>query len=130
MHWHLLLHTRFICANCLAFEWGQLVGQEYAIVKVLPVAGRSYAVEVTKYAVKGSEIARWSGPTTLEFINAQKETRMFTVFGTFRRERALAKAAIELEKTPREPCECGCDRIFVGNSEAMVKRMFDAEYQT
>jgi hypothetical protein len=128
MHWHLLLHTRFICANCLAYEWGQLCGQSFAIVKVLPVDDRSYVQEVCKYAVKGSEIARWSGEQVKEFVESQRKIRMFSVFGTFAKVASLARAAVEVDKVRPEPCECGCTTRLVGHSEMMVKRMFRAEY--
>lgn len=129
MHWHLLLHTKFICANCLAFEWGQLCGQSFAIVKVLPVDGKSYVQEVCKYAVKGSEIARWSGEQVLEFVESQRKIRMFSVFGSFAKVAALARAAVELDRVAPEPCTCGCPHKFFGHSKEMVQRMFRAEYQ-
>jgi len=129
MHWHLLLHTRFICANCLAFEWGQLCGQSFAIVKVLPVDNRSYVQEVCKYAVKGSEIARWTGEQVQQFVESQRKIRMFSVFGTFAKVAALARAAVELDRVKPEPCDCGCPLKFVGHSKEMVQRMFRAEYQ-
>jgi hypothetical protein len=129
MHWHLLLHTRFICANCLAFEWGQLCGQNYAIVKVLPVDDRSYVQEVCKYAVKGSEIARWSGEEIKQFVTAQKKIRMFSVFGSFARVASLARAAVEAERVRPDPCECGCQTLIVGTSEQMCQRIWNAQFK-
>lgn len=129
MHWHLLLHTRFICANCLAFEWGQLCQQSYAIVKVLAVDDRSYVQEVCKYAVKGSEIARWSGEQVKNFVEAQRKIRMFSVFGSFAKVAALARAAVEAERVRPEPCECGCAQLIVGTSEAMCQRIWHAQFK-
>lgn len=129
MHWHLLLHTRFICANCLAFEWGQLCGQSYAIVKVLPVDDQSYVQEVCKYAVKGSEIARWTGEQVKDFVEAQRKIRMFSVFGTFAKVASLARAAVEAERVRPEPCECGCQQLIVGASEQMCQRIWHAQFK-
>lgn len=128
MHWHLLLHVRYICQGCLAFEWGQLVGQHFAIVKVLPVDDRSYVQEVCKYAVKGSELAKWTGTQIEQFITAQKGTRMFTVFGHFRKLRQFARAALEMEKVEREPCVCGCTQIFAARSKDEANRIFNKIY--
>jgi hypothetical protein len=128
MHWHLLLHTRFICANCLAFEWGQLCSQSYAIVKVLPVHNRSYVQEVCKYAVKGSEIARWSGHQIKDFVEAQRKIRMFSVFGSFAKVASLARAAVEAERVRPDPCVCGCHQLIVGTSEQMCQRIWNAQF--
>ena len=128
MHWHLLLHTRFICSSCLAFEWGQLCGQSFAVVKVLPVDGKSYVQEVCKYAVKGSEISKWTGNQIKDFIEAQRRIRMFSVFGTFAKVSALAKAAVEADKVRPDPCDCGCKFVIVGDSLAMCRRSWNAQY--
>ena len=126
LHWHLLLHSRFVCHNCLAFDWGRLVNQDYAIVKVIPVAEKSYVQEVCKYAVKGSEIAKWSGDNIVNFVNATEGIRMFSVFGSFIEQRRFVKAARETQTVQRRPCECGCDQITIGRTkaEALTRRTF------
>jgi hypothetical protein len=125
LHWHLLLHCRFMCASCIAWEWGQLCGQDFAICKVIPVEEKSYVQEVCKYAVKGSELAGWSGREILEWIEAQDGIRMFSVFGKFGELARFARAQIEQRKPPPEPCDCGHCEWYAGRTEKEAFRHFE-----
>lgn len=129
LHFHLLLHTKFICANCLAFEWGQLVGQEFAIVKVIPVDDTSYLKEVCKYVVTGSELASWTPTEIWQFVQALEGTKLFRVFGTFAQVRKYAQAQLDQEKPEPIPCECGCKLKFAATSEEEATRIFMAQYK-
>lgn len=118
LHWHMLLHTKFLCQNCLAYEWGQLVGQEFAIVKVLPVDDKSYLQEVCKYVVSGSELAKWKGKEILQFVDTIRGTQQFRVFGSFRKVRQFVEEELRDQRAPRNICDCGESRCIVAESAA------------
>lgn len=128
MHWHLLLQSSFISSSELAVKWGQLVGQEFAIVKVLDVSEKSYLQEICKYAAKGSEIARWNGNQILEFVTAMRGTRMFTVFGKFIEMRKFAQAILNCEKV-ESVCDCGCGLKIFGETEQSCERQFWKQFE-
>lgn len=129
MHWHLLLHTRWLDAKQLAIEWGELVGQEFAIVKVKALVNKSYLQEVCKYTVEGSELARWTAKQILEFVEAIQKTRLFTTFGSFKQLTKYCRAVIKADKPPTEPCECGsCDKLF-SKSEWEAHRKFNRQFE-
>jgi hypothetical protein len=119
LHWHMLIQSQFIPASELSIAWGKLVGQEFAIVKVLDVSEKSYVHEICKYVAKGSDIARWSGAQILEFILALRSVRTFSTFGKFRELQKFARALLEIEKPEAERCDCGSQtKIFAPNEEA------------
>lgn len=110
MHWHLLLDAKFVDIEKVAIKYGQLVGQQYAIVKIKDVRNQEYLKEVCKYVVTGAELAGWKPELILEFILALQGTRMFSVFGSFIERRKHAKAVIKTRKVG-PLCECGCARF-------------------
>lgn len=128
MHWHLLLASPFIDASRLAVEWGGLVGQEYAIVKVKEVGEKDYLQELLKYVVEGSELAKWTPSQILEFVTALQGTRLFTTFGKFREIAKLARALAEEKREGKHACECGCTQIIVGNDESHCQRIWNKCY--
>lgn len=128
MHWHLLVQSPFIPADELAIAWGKLVGQEFAIVKVMDVTDRSYVKEVCKYAVKGAELASWKPDQILSFIQSIRSVRCFTVFGKFADVRKVAKMQLKMEQPPTLPCECGCHCKIVAPDLDTANRIFNKQY--
>lgn len=88
LHSHLLLDSPFLDVKTIARKWASLVGQDFAIVCIKDVRNKSYLSEVTKYAVKGSQLAAWTGNEIAEFIDAFTGVRTFSVFGTLFKDRA------------------------------------------
>jgi hypothetical protein len=127
MHFHLLLVTPYIDAKALSIKWGELVGQEFAIVKVMDVSERSYLKEVCKYVVTGSELAKWEPEQILQFVTALQGTRLFTVFGRFVQIRKHAALLIKREQQPRM-CACGCSAKIVGPSVEIVERAWMKQF--
>lgn len=115
LHFHILLDSQWVDAAKLSLTWGQLVGQDYAIVKVKGVTEQSYVQEVCKYVVSAQEMAKWSPEQILTFIEALAGRQMFSTFGSFRGMKKIAKLAIESEKLEEEPCACGCGQWVMGN---------------
>lgn len=109
VHFHLLVDANWVQASALAIVWGKLVGQDYAIVKVKDCRGSEYLREVTKYAVKGSELASWSADQLREFISAFSGVRFFGVFGSLFGKRTEWSEWIKAIREIKPLCECGCN---------------------
>ena len=125
MHWHLIVQASYISSGQLAIKWGKLVGQEYAIVKVMDIDEVSYLQEICKYIVKGSELASWTPEQILEFVTALDGTRCFGTFGKFRQLQKFARALIECEKPDAPSCECGNNTFIHGRDEHEARRIHD-----
>ena len=126
--WHLHTHTlcdaQWVSAADLAVEWGKLTGQEFAIVKVKDVRGEEFVREVSKYVVKGNEMAGWSAAEILEFVTAIKGKRFFFPFGSLYKLGKQIKAEIAAAKPDKRPCECGCtDFIFEDERQAVMNEI-------
>lgn len=123
LHLHALIDARWIDAKELALRWGKLVGQEFAIVKVKDVRDGSYLQEVTKYAVKSSDLASWSGEDISCFVDAFKGVRTFGVFGSLFGVRAQFQEWIASLELKSETCECGCShfKILTPNQLAEIE---------
>jgi hypothetical protein len=109
LHAHILVDADWVDAVQLAQQWAKIVGQDFAIVKVKDVRGKDYLKEVTKYACKGSELAKWTGLQIAEFIHAFQKQRTFGVFGSLYGARSDWSAFLASLGSSRQTCECGCD---------------------
>lgn len=116
LHAHILADVRWIDASVLAITWGELVGQEFGIVKVKDARGKDYLGEITKYVVKGSQLASWKPDEIMQFINAIRGVRFFAAFGTLFKLQREIKKQLHLLRPPPVPCQCGCTD-FVYESE-------------
>lgn len=119
LHAHLLLDGPFMDGGALARLWARQVRQDYAIVKIKDCRDQSYLGEVTKYAVKGSELAAWTGSNIETFIDAFTGLRTFGTFGTLFKDNALRSKALEALETAPQLCpHCGSyDFWFLDDSE-------------
>lgn len=117
LHFHLLVEGGYIDARHLATIWAELVGQEFAIVKVKSVSGIGYLQEVTKYVAKGSELAAWDGHALAEFIDAFDGGRTWGVFGSLYGHRTTYKDWLDRIAAEARKCECGADawRLYSDN---------------
>lgn len=109
LHLHALIDARWIDSGQLSIEWGKCVGQDFGIVKVIDARNRDYLKEVTKYAVKGNELASWSAPDIEAFITAFDGCRTFGVFGSLYAKRTEWREWLDELHAGRIRCECGCD---------------------
>lgn len=108
LHAHLLVDAKWIDAMELARTWGKLVGQDFAIVKVIDARRSDYLREVTKYAVKGSQLSSWSPSDIVHFINAFHGQRTFGVFGSLYGKRTEWKDYLDSLGIDLKKCKCGC----------------------
>lgn len=114
LHAHLLLDVRWIDAGELARVWAKRVGQDFAIVKIKDVRQAEYLQEVSKYVVKGSELASWDAEQIRQFIWTLHRARTFFTFGTMQKQPEKRKEA--------KPCECGCLKFRIEDELAHVLR--------
>lgn len=109
LHLHALIDARWIDNSQLAIRWAKLVGQDFAIVHVKDARSKDYLKEVTKYTVKGSELAAWPSTIIAQFVDAMSGGRNFGVFGTLHGMRSKFSEWIESIRRSRGECECGCN---------------------
>lgn len=111
LHLHCLVDCRFIDSSALAREWEKATRGFGYIVKVKDARDRSYLHELTKYAVKGSDLAKWTPDQIVTFINAFDGQRTFGVFGSLYGKRTEFKEWLDALKNGKPKCECGSDNV-------------------
>lgn len=109
VHFHLLIDTPWLVMPQVSQRWAELVGQDFAICKIKDCRGEDYLREVTKYAVKGSELAGWDGDKISNFIEAFTGVRFFGVFGSLYGKRTEWREWIRALQDIKPVCACGCD---------------------
>lgn len=109
LHLHALVDADYLCAKKLSIAWGQASRGWGYIVKVLPVVGDSYLREVTKYVVKGDQLAQWSAADIACFVDTFRGKQTFNVFGSMRGHRQEAREFAESQAQDRTGCDCGCE---------------------
>ncbi|MGC2355276.1 MAG: protein rep [Candidatus Acidiferrum sp.] len=119
LHAHLLLDVKWLDMSAISVEWGKLVGQQFGIVKIKDVRKTNYVQEVSKYCVKGSELAGWPGEHIWEFICAIKGSRLFFPFGTLRKQMKEIRRELRAAAGEGKVCKCGCAK-FLYQTEADV----------
>jgi hypothetical protein len=113
LHLHALIDCRFIPADELARQWASIVGQDFAIVKVKDCRREDYIREVTKYAVKGSELAAWTPQQIADFVTAFDGVRTFGVFGSLYGKQQEWRDFIDEQDSENARCACGCNTYRV-----------------
>jgi len=107
LHFHLLVDCNFISQRVLGDRWRHITRGFSHIVKVLDCREGSYLKEVTKYAVKGSQLAAWEPAAIAQFIKAFSGSRTFGVFGSLYGARSEFADFIASFKGAVTRCECG-----------------------
>jgi hypothetical protein len=120
LHSHWLVDCRWFEMPDVARAWGKLVGQEFAIVKVKDVHDEGYLSEVSKYVVKGDDLAKWPGEHIAEFVRAIKGRRFFFPFGSLFKHGPEIRKALRGEERPQLPCECGCEDFIYRDEVAEI----------
>ena len=111
LHAHLLVDTDWVDKEKLARQFGQLVGQEFAICHVSDARSGEFQHQVAKYVVKGNQIAQWPAEEVAAFVRALQGTRTFFTFGSLYKREAAFRAVLAGLATARRQCECGCSRF-------------------
>ena len=127
VHLHALLDARFVDVKAVAIDWGRLMGQDFAIVRIDDLRTKPYAQEVLKYVVKSDDMVRWRPERILEFIRACRGVRFFRVFGSLYRYREELKSFLASGKEPHR-CECGSCQHRYDNERSDVLRQHRKEH--
>jgi hypothetical protein len=116
----MLIDCRWLDMEQVSITWGKLVGQNFAIVKVMDVREKDYLQEICKYVVEGSELAKWPADCINEFVQAVRGLRMFNSFGSLRELAPQIRAEIFAAKPPSPVCECGCGEFIYEDEAATI----------
>ena len=122
VHLHVLVDARWIAAGILSQRWAELVGQDFAIVKVQDAREHEYRNEVAKYVVKASEMAKWPGSEIAAFINASRGVKFFAPFGSLYKLQRSIKDQLAQEAPPPTPCPCGCEDFVYDTEKTAILR--------
>lgn len=118
LHLHILVDARWVDARGLSAQWDAVTSGAGHIVKVKDCRDAHYLAEVTKYAAKGSDLARWDGHEINEFIQAFRGVRAFGVFGELYGKRSEFSEWIKSLKELRALCKCGsCSMRYFDENE-------------
>lgn len=112
LHCHALVEAKWIDVHALAAEWQKVTGGKGRIVYVKDARQHDYLKEVTKYAVKGNQLAAWTGEEIAQFIDAFTGVRTFGVFGSLYGKRTEFRAWIEQLQQTHMKCKCGCTEFW------------------
>lgn len=108
LHLHALIEARFIDSFQLSAAWERCTNGLGRIVKVKDARGKNYLAEVTKYAVKGVQLAAWTPTQIKTFVTAFQDVRTFGVFGSLYGKRTEFAAWFKIVRDQKPSCECGC----------------------
>jgi hypothetical protein len=127
LHSHWLLDVPWLDMSDVARNWAQLVGQEFAIVKIKEVKNDSYVAELAKYVVEGSELAKWPAEHINEFVLAVRGMRFFFSFGSLWKLGPAIRAELAAQKRPAKECDCGeTDFLYETETDAALHEIRDA----
>jgi hypothetical protein len=122
LHIHALVDAKWIDAGELARQWNSVTGGIGNIVCVKDARKEGYLAEVTKYAVKGVDLAKWAAPDIITFIEAFTGVRAFGVFGTLYGARTKFAEFIASLKDAKPLCDCGsCNIYYYTESEWLLR---------
>jgi hypothetical protein len=121
LHLHALVDARWIDGSELSRQWCDITGGAGYIVKVQDCRKKDYLHEVTKYAVKGSELARWTPDQIRTFIEAFDGIRAFGVFGSLYGKRTEFREWLDSIRGHKPLCTCGsCNIRYLSEAEALL----------
>ena len=124
LHLHALVDARWIDAGELARQWAAVTNGLGKIVKVKDCRKADYLAEVTKYAVKGSELAAWTSSQIADFIRAFDGCRSFGVFGSLYGKRTEFSEWLKSIRDHKPKCDCGCQTMRFYSEAEWLERDF------
>jgi hypothetical protein len=122
LHLHALIDTKWIDGGQLAVEWQKVTNGLGRIVCVKDARAKNYLAEVTKYAVKGVDLAKWTGAEIQTFIAAFDGVRTFGVFGSLYGARTKFAEFIATLRDAKPKCECGsCNIQYYSEADWLLR---------
>jgi hypothetical protein len=122
LHLHALINAVWIDEFALSTAWARTTNGMGRIVKVKSARCASYLKQVTKYLVKGNQLAAWSPNQLVEFYHAFDGTRTFGVFGDLYGARTEFADWWKAVRDKKPACVCGCDQQIIFSSERWLER--------
>lgn len=122
LHLHALVDARYIDQFQLSREWSDVTNGLGRIVKVQDARRHDYLREVTKYAVKGNQLAAWTPQQISDFIRAFTGVRTFGVFGSLYGKRTEWKDWVKFLSEHARTCTCGCSNFRYLSELQMIER--------
>jgi len=124
VHIHALVDAKWIDSAALARQWDSVTRGFGRIVKVRDCRNADYLSEVTKYCVKGSQLAAWPAASVAVFVRAFTGKRTFGVFGELYGARTEFAEFIATMKSARPICDCGCmTATYFSEADWIVKEL-------
>lgn len=108
LHLHALINAHWIDSFGLSAAWAKATNGFGRIVKVKDARGTNYLAEVTKYCVKGVQLAAWQPDQIATFIDAFRGVRTFGVFGSLYGMRTKFREWWKQVRGTKPKCKCGC----------------------
>ena len=128
LHLHALIDARWIDEGELSIAWNKVTNGQGRIVKVKDARGQNYLKEVTKYAVKGPQLAAWTGYQIATFIDAFSNVRSFGVFGSLYGARTAFADYLSTLRAHKPKCECGsCNIRYQSEVDAIMADLLPAQ---
>lgn len=122
LHLHALIDCKYIDKAGLSEAWQKATNGLGRIVEVKDARSRNYLAEVTKYAVKGSQLAAWPAEDIQTFITAFSGVRSFGVFGTLYGARTKFAEFIATLRDAKPRCVCGsCNVRYQTEAQAIAE---------
>lgn len=129
IHFHLLVDADWIDAKQLAVEWGKTTNGHGYIVKVKDARKEDYLRELTKYCVKGTDLARWAPADLAMFVDAIDGTKCFSVFGSLFNQRKEFAKFKEEAALQHHLCPCGSDNCRLENEWEYLQRQLEPQWR-
>lgn len=117
LHLHALINAHWIDSFGLSEAWKKATNGFGRIVKVKDARGENYLAEVTKYCVKGVQLAAWKPEQIATFIDAFRGVRTFGVFGDLYGMRTKFREFWLQVRNSRPKCSCGCNEAHYYTEE-------------
>ncbi len=122
LHLHALIDAKWIDSFALSQAWAKATNGLGKIVKVKDARGKNYLAEVTKYCVKGVQLAAWSPENIVCFIDAFRGVRTFGVFGDLYGKRTEFAEWWKLVRGSKPACPCGsCSVLYYSECEFLER---------
>ena len=122
LHIHALIEAPYINGCILSHLWHKITRRQSHIVRVKDCRDKSYLAEVTKYAVKGSDLAKWAPSQVKTYIEAFRHKRTFGVFGKLYAARTEFADVVAQLRTRRPRCPCGsCSVTYYTETEWLMR---------
>lgn len=124
LHLHALINARYIDKFGLSANWESVTNGMGRIVDVSDARRKDYLQEVTKYAVKGVQLAAWTPEQIRTFITAFQGVRTFGVFGELYGKRTEFAEWFKAIRDLKPKCKCGCSDMHFFSEAEFIERDF------